>query len=51
MHGLVDRPIECGGVGEGLMGEMMRLEVTPDGLDVVQLRACASWLQTPIPRS
>jgi len=34
----VDCVIECVGVGEGLMRQMMRLEVTPDGLDVVQLR-------------
>ena len=30
--------IECVGVGEGLMREMMRLEVTQDGFDVVQFR-------------
>ena len=30
--------IECVGVGEDLVREMMRLEVTPDGFDVVQLR-------------
>jgi hypothetical protein len=34
----VDRLVECVSVGEGLMGEMMRLEVAPDGLDVVQFR-------------
>ena len=31
----MDWGIECIGVGEGLMGEMMRLEVAPDGFDVV----------------
>jgi hypothetical protein len=30
--------VECVGVGEGLMGEMVRLEVAPDRLDVVQFR-------------
>jgi hypothetical protein len=34
----MDRPIECISVREGLMGEMMRLEIMPDGLDVVQFR-------------
>ena len=38
VDGLVDRLVECVGVGEGLVGEMMRLEVAPDGLDVVQFR-------------
>jgi len=36
---VVDRLVECVGVGEGLVGEMMRLEVAPDGLDVVQFRS------------
>ena len=36
-HGLVDRPIELLGIGEGLMGEMMRLEVPPDAFDVIEL--------------
>jgi hypothetical protein len=31
VHGLVDRPIKCVSVSEGLMGQM-------DGLDVVQFR-------------
>lgn len=35
VNGLMDCGIECIGVGEGLMGEMMRLEVAPDGFDVV----------------
>ncbi len=35
VNGLMDWGIECIGVGEGLMGEMMRLEVAPDGFDVV----------------
>lgn len=34
----MDRLVECVGVSEGLVGEMMRLEVAPDGLDVVQFR-------------
>ena len=34
----MDRLVECVGVGESLVGEMMRLEVAPDGLDVVQFR-------------
>ena len=37
VHGLLDRLIECIGVWEGLVCEMMRLEVTPDALDFVQL--------------
>jgi hypothetical protein len=36
--GLVDRLVESVGVGEGLMGEVMRLEIAPDSLDVVQFR-------------
>ena len=32
---LMDRAVECVRVSEGLMGEMMRLEIMPDGLDVV----------------
>ncbi len=35
VNGLMDCGIECIGVGEGLMREMMRLEVAPDGFDVV----------------
>ena len=35
VNGLMDCGIECIGVGEGLMGEMMRLEVAPDAFDVV----------------
>jgi hypothetical protein len=34
--GVVDRLVECVGVGESLVGEMMRLEVAPDEFDVVQ---------------
>lgn len=34
----MDRLVECVGISEGLVGEMMRLEVAPDGLDVVQFR-------------
>ena len=36
LHGLVDRLIESDGISKGVMREMMRLEVMPDGLDVVQ---------------
>jgi hypothetical protein len=32
----MDRLVECVGISEGLMGEMMRLEVAPDEFDVVQ---------------
>ena len=35
VNGLMDCGIECIGVGEGLMREMMRLEVAPDAFDVV----------------
>ena len=35
---MVDRLVESVGIGEGLVSEMMRLEVAPDGLDVVQFR-------------
>ena len=35
---LVDGAVEGIGVSEGLMREMLCFEVTPDGLDVVQLR-------------
>jgi FMN phosphatase YigB (HAD superfamily) len=35
VNGLMDCCIEGIGVGEGLMGEMMRLEVAPDAFDVV----------------
>ena len=34
----MDGLVECGGVGEGLVGEVMRLEVAPDPLDVVEFR-------------
>ncbi len=35
-HGLVDGPLELGGIGEGPTGEMMRLEVSPDIFDVIE---------------
>ena len=38
LHGGVDAAIESSGVGEGLVGEMMRFEIVPDNLDVVELR-------------
>ena len=31
-------PIQGGAVGEGLVGQMMGLEIVPDNLDVVELR-------------
>ena len=36
VHGLVDRLVESVSISKGLMREMMRLEVVPDDLDVVQ---------------
>lgn len=36
--GRMDRGVERGDVGEGLMGELMRLEVVPDDLNVIQFR-------------
>ena len=36
--GLVDSPVERVRVSEGLMVQMMRLEIAPDGSDVVQFR-------------
>ena len=38
LHGVVDRPVERVNVGKGLMRQVMRLEVAPDHLDVVELR-------------
>jgi hypothetical protein len=35
-YGLVDCSVEGDAVGEGLVGEMVGLEVTPDWFDVVQ---------------
>ena len=37
-HGHVDFAIEGFGVGKCLMGQIMRLEIAPDTLDVVELR-------------
>jgi hypothetical protein len=34
--GAVNGLVECGGVGEGLVGEVMGLEVAPDPLDIVE---------------
>ena len=34
--GVMDGLVERGGVGEGLVGEMMGLEVAPDELDIVE---------------
>ena len=36
IDGDVDGLVECGDVGEGLVGEVMRLEVVPDHRDVVE---------------
>ena len=36
MHGFMDGAVEGVGVSEGLVGEMMRLEIVPDDLDVVE---------------
>ena len=38
LHGVVDRLVERVNVGKGLMRQVMRLEVAPDHLDVVELR-------------
>jgi len=35
--GCVDFAVESVGIGEGLMGQMMRLEIVPDNLDIVEL--------------
>ena len=32
----MDRTVERGDIGEGLMGEVMRLEIVPDDLDVIE---------------
>src|SRR5258708_10691733 len=37
LDGCVDGLVERGDIGEGLMGEVMRLEVAPDNFDVVEL--------------
>src|SRR5665213_1799121 len=36
VNGCVDGLVECGDIGEGLMGEVMGLEVAPDHLDVIE---------------
>src|SRR6516165_6488458 len=41
-HGCMDGAIERIGVSEGVMGEMVRLEIAPDHLDVVEL-GCVFW--------
>lgn len=38
VDGVMDGSIERVGIDEGLVGEMMGLEIAPDGFDVVQLR-------------
>jgi len=41
-HGCMDGALEGVGVSEGLMGEMVRLEIVPDNLDVVEF-GCVFW--------
>ena len=41
-HGCMDGTAESVGVSEGLMGQMVRLEIVPDNLDVVEL-GCVFW--------
>jgi hypothetical protein len=36
LDGGMDRLVERGEIGEGLMGEVMRLEIVPDDLDVIE---------------
>jgi hypothetical protein len=38
MDSLMDRVVERGDVGESLMGEVMRFEIVPDDLDIVEFR-------------
>ena len=37
VHRLTDRAVESAKISEGLVGEMLRFQVAPDGLDVVEL--------------
>ena len=37
LHGGVDVLVEGGNIGEGLVGQMMRFEIVPDNLDIVEL--------------
>jgi len=41
-YGCMDGAVEGVGVSECLMGEMVRLEIVPDNLDVVEL-GCVFW--------
>ncbi len=41
-HGCVDCAVEDVGISEGLMGQMARLEIVPDNLDVVEF-GCVFW--------
>ena len=34
----MDCLVECGDVGEGLMGEVMSLQIVPDDLDIIEFR-------------
>src|SRR5208282_3082120 len=36
LDSLMDGSIEVGGVGEGVVGEIVRFEIVPDNLDVVE---------------
>ena len=38
----MDGSIEVGGVGEGVVGEIVRFEIVPDNLDVVEF-GCVFW--------
>ena len=38
IHGVVDRLVERVNAGKGLMSQVIRLEVVPDNLDVVEFR-------------
>ena len=40
----MDGSIESFGIGEGLMGQMMRFEIVPDHFDVVEFgRVLGQW--------
>ncbi len=39
----MDGSIEVGGVGEGVVGEIVRFEIVPDTLDVVEFGAHIAW--------
>ena len=39
LHGFVDRAVQVFSVGKGLMRQVMRLEIMPDDLNVVEFRS------------